>query len=138
MANIRYLLFGQEFTESQGKMMARVFRTLLSRHPEKTEEALEQFSCLSAIDYTEDLPALGSAPSAFLNTKTFVINGQKISIGTSYGFRQKQAYIKRLFLLCQEDFGQFRILTGNASDAGAEVMVTACLLYTSPSPRDCS
>lgn len=105
--------------------MARVFRTLLSRHPEKTEEALDQFSCLSAIDYTEDLPALGSAPSAFLNTKTFVINGQKISIGTSYGFRQKQAYIKRLFLLCQEDFGQFRILTGNASDAGAEVMVTA-------------
>lgn len=110
MANCKYMLFGQEFVESQGKMMARVFEKLLSRHPEQIQAAIEQFSCLSAIDYNQDVQFLGDAPSAFLNKKTFIIAGRTICIGTSYNMKQKQSYINRLFLLCGEDVHQFQIV----------------------------
>ena len=86
LANCKYMLFGQEFVESQGKMMARVFEKLLSRHPEQIQAAIEQFSCLSAIDYNQDVQFLGDAPSAFLNKKTFIIAGRTICIGTSLYF----------------------------------------------------
>ena len=88
LANCKYMLFGQEFVESQGKMMARVFEKLLSRHPEQIQAAIEQFSCLSAIDYNQDVQFLGDAPSAFLNKKTFIIAGRTICIGTSYNMKQ--------------------------------------------------
>lgn len=119
MANCNYVLFGQEYTESQGKMMARVFEELLSRYPQKLPAALQQFPCLSAVDYEQDRESLREAPAAFLNKKTFVIAGQTICIGTSYNKRQKQIYIRRLFLLCGEDPGEFQILreTSVSSDA---------------------
>ena len=104
------MLFGQEFVESQGKMMARVFEKLLSRHPEQIQAAIEQFSCLSAIDNNQDVQFLGDAPSAFLNKKIFIIAGRTICIGTSYNMKQKQSYINRLFLLCGEDVHQFQIV----------------------------
>jgi len=110
LANCKYALFGQEFVESQGKMMTRVFEELLSRHPEKMDTALEQFHFLSVINYNQDISSLRDAPSAFLNKQTFIIAGHTIFIGTSYNMKQKLSYIKRLFLLCGEDPHQFQII----------------------------
>lgn len=114
MANVEYLLYGQTFSESQGKMMARVFEAVLSRYPEKTAEAVKKFACLSVIDYEQDIQALLQASSAFLNKTAFQIAGQKIYIGTSYGMKQKLSYIRRLFALCGEDENQFQLYTEEA------------------------
>ncbi len=116
MANCRYVLFGQEFVESQGKMMARVFEELLSRNPEQIQAALAQFRCLSAIDYSQDNQSLRGAPSAFLNKRTFIIDGQTICIGTSCNMKQKQSYMKRLFLFCGEDSREFQIMDEKVID----------------------
>lgn len=116
MANCRYVLFGQEFVESQGKMMARVFEELLSRNPEQIQAALAQFRCLSAIDYSQDNQSLRGAPSAFLNKRTFIINGQTICIGTSCNMKQKQSYMKRLFFFCGEDSREFQIMDEKVID----------------------
>ena len=97
LADCKYVLFGRGFAGPQGKMMAHVFEELLSRHLEQVESALEQFSCLSAVDYGQDVQSLQLASSAFLNKRTFVIDGRRICIGTSYGMKQKQSWIRRLF-----------------------------------------
>lgn len=49
MANVKYLLFGKAYCESQGAMMARVFETILSLHPEAIEAAVNRFSCIGAL-----------------------------------------------------------------------------------------
>lgn len=102
--------------ESQGKMMGRVFETLLSRHPDVIPEALRQLNCLSAIDYTQDLEALRAASSAYLNTKTFRIAGQDLCVGTSYNLKQKMSCMKRLFLLCNEKFNELQLIEENSGD----------------------
>lgn len=110
LADCKYVLFGRGFAGPQGKMMAHVFEELLSRHLEQVESALEQFSCLSAVDYGQDVQSLQLASSAFLNKRTFVIDGRRICIGTSYGMKQKQSWIRRLFSLCGEDPHQFQVV----------------------------
>ena len=112
MADTSYLLFGQEYTESQGRMMARVFEELLNRRPDLVPEALRQFPCLAAIDYTQNSEALRKARPAFLNKRTFQAGGRRLCIGTSYNLSQKRAFISRLFQLCGEDEGQFVPLEG--------------------------
>ena len=109
MADINYTLFGQEFYESQGKMMARVFETLLTRHPEIIPEALGQFPCLSSIDYSEDPESLREASSDFRTKRSFQVEGKTLCVGTSHNFERKKALVKRLFQLCDEDPGQLRI-----------------------------
>lgn len=58
MPGTSYTLFGEEYTESQGLMMTRVFQELLSRHPDRLPEALRRFSCLSTVDYGNNSEAL--------------------------------------------------------------------------------
>lgn len=110
MNGTHYKLFGEEYFESQGKMMARVFETLLRKHPQVVPEAIEKFSCLSATDYTMDLEALRAESTIFQNKTTCLIEGQTVCIGTSLGMPQKKSYISRLFQLCGEDERQFQIL----------------------------
>ena len=117
--NTPYTLFGESFQESQGAMMARVFHAVLSRHPDLLPEALRKFPCLSAIDYTRDPEALRTAPSAFLNRRTFTVGGQRVCIGTSYPLAGKRALISRLFQLCGEDESQFVLLDPDAEEQSA-------------------
>lgn len=122
MANIRYRLFEDEFVESQGMMMARAFQTLLNRHLEKVPEAIETFPCLASIDYHQDLEALRSAKSIFLNKQTFRAVTQTVCIGTSCNLPEKRKLIARLFTLCGEREDQFEILETKATeDASAKV-----------------
>lgn len=125
MSGVCYKLFGTQYFESQGKMMARVFETLLRRHPEMVPDAIEEFTCLSATDYTKDLEALRSAPLTFQNKTTCLIEGQTVCIATSVGMPQKKSFISRLFRLCGEDEGQFQIIgqddmPENARNAAAQ------------------
>ena len=73
MNGTHYKLFGEEYFESQGKMMARVFETLLRKHPQVVPEAIEKFSCLSATDYTMDLEALRAESTIFQNKTTCLL-----------------------------------------------------------------
>lgn len=110
MRGIYYELFGEQYFGSQGEMMARVFETLLRRHPQVVPDAIAELPCLSATDYTVDLEALRLAPTAFQNKTTCLIEGQTVCIGTSMAMPQKKSYISRLFRLCGEDERQLRIL----------------------------
>lgn len=108
MAKLRYNLFGQEFIESQGEMMARVFETLLSRHPALLPSALKEFRFLYAVDDSGGNQAFSAEPSGFFN-KSFQIAGQRIYIRTAFNWKQKQSYVERLFCLCEEDRNALRI-----------------------------
>ncbi len=110
MANVNYLLFGEPFCESQGAMMARVFETVLSLHPETLEEAVRSFSCLSKTDYLGIPDDLRNAPAAFLNQKRISVGGQQLYLGTSFSFAQKKKLISSLFQLCEEDESQLQLL----------------------------
>lgn len=115
MANIRYRLFEEEFAESQGMMMTRIFQTLLNRHLEKVPEAIETFSCLASVDYHQDPEALRSAKSIFLNKQAFQAGTETVCIGTSCNLPEKQRLITRLFTLCGEREDQFEILETKAA-----------------------
>lgn len=110
MPGTSYTLFGEEYTESQGLMMTRVFQELLSRHPDRLPEALRRFSCLSTVDYGNNAEALRTAPAAFLNKRSISLNGQNVWIGTSCNMVQKKTLISQLFQLCGEDERQFVLL----------------------------
>ena len=107
MANIRYRLFDEEFVESQGMMLTRVFQTLLNRHSDKVPEAVETFSCLASVDYHQELEALRSAKSVFLNKQTFQAGAETVCIGTSCNLPEKQRLITRILTLCGEVSDQF-------------------------------
>ncbi len=98
------------FCESQGAMMARVFETVLSLHPETLEEAVNRFSCLSKTDYLGKPDDLRNAPAAFLNQKRISVGGQRLYMGTSFSFTQKKKLISSLFQLCEEDESQLQFL----------------------------
>lgn len=115
MANIRYRLFDEEFVESQGMMLTRVFQTLLNRHSDKVPEAVETFSCLASVDYHQELEALRSAKSIFLNKQTFQAGTETVCIGTSCNLPEKRRLITRLFTLCGEGSDQFEILETKAA-----------------------
>lgn len=110
MQGTAYLFFGKKYVESQGAMMARVFESLLNAHSEAVPEALRQLSCLTTIDYTRDIEALGSAPLAFVNKRTFYAGEQFLCLATSYGKERKRKLISQLFALCGEDESAFELL----------------------------
>lgn len=109
MANVRYTLFGKEYIQSQSVMMTHIFEELLKRHPESLDAAVEQFSCLTALELSEKPEALRTAPNAFLSKHSFSVNGKLLYIGTAYDLQRKLLLISRLFKLLGEDEQQFSL-----------------------------
>lgn len=109
MANTQYTLFGQKFSKSQGAMMTHVFEELLNRHPDKLIKVLEQFACLTTWDLSTNPEALRTAPNAFLNKRSIMVEGQQVYIGTSYNLQRKLSLISQLFKLLDEDEQQFSL-----------------------------
>ncbi len=108
-----YTIFGKEYTagsRDQGKLMYDAFEALIERYPDCAEK-LTQRTSIARAENVKNANTKESDPTYFRGCKSFMVGNQEYLVGTSYGFDAKMAEIKGMFKICEEDFGQFVIVS---------------------------
>lgn len=96
--DVTYYLYGEEFTGNQSDVMIMTFGKVLKKHPEFIDRAIEEFTCLSNIDYSNKKNRV-DMPSYFRICHTFEIDGKTVCIGTAYGMLDKLKLMAKLLML---------------------------------------
>lgn len=100
--DVKYYLYGEEFIGNQSDVMIMTFGKVLKKHPEFIDQALESFTCLSNIDYSERKNQV-DMPSYFRVCHTFMIDGKTVCIGTAYGMPDKLKLMAKLLMLVGDE-----------------------------------
>ena len=101
--DINYVLYGEEKTGNQSDIMIMTFGKVLKKHPEYIDRAIETFTCLSSIDYSDKKNCSTDMPSYFRVCYTFEIEGKTVCIGTAYGMADKLKLMAKLLMMVGEE-----------------------------------
>jgi hypothetical protein len=93
---VNFTLFDVNHTSNQSAFMLTVFEEIMKQTPESAKWELDNLTCASTIDYSNEKNRTESMPSYFRACKTFLENGSQICIGTSYSIQDKLKMIARL------------------------------------------
>lgn len=110
-----YTIFGKKYSaggREQGKLMYDAFAALIEKYPDSAEK-LTQRTSVARAEEVKFANTNKADPTYFRRCKSFKVGDQEYLVGTSYGFKDKLAEIKRMFRICGADAGEF-ILNGEA------------------------
>ena len=101
--DINYVLYGEERIGNQSDIMIMTFGKVLKKYPEYIDSAIEAFTCLSSVDYSDKKNCDTDMPSYFRVCYTFEIQGKTVCVGTAYGMADKLKLIAKLLMLVGEE-----------------------------------
>lgn len=104
--DIRFILYGKEYTMNQSDMMLAFFAQVLNHHHDMISEigSYKGMNCVSATDYSAKENRTEDMPTYFRTCQYFTFsNNEKLCVGTSYSLNDKLKKMAWLLAICEED-----------------------------------
>lgn len=99
-ALVKFSVYGNEYEQNQTDMLGTICSSVITKHPDKLEEAADALLCLDVKDYTD--VAKEDRPVYFSSMNKYEVNGTAYSVGGSFGMKEKLKMIARLLIMCDE------------------------------------
>lgn len=99
-ALVKFSVYGNEYAQNQTDMLGTICSSVITKHPDKLEEAADVLLCLDVKDYTD--VAKEDRPVYFSSMNKYEVNGTAYSVGGSFGMKEKLKMIARLLIMCDE------------------------------------
>lgn len=99
-ALVKFSVYGNKYEQNQTDMLGTICSSVITKHPDKLEEAADALLCLDVIDYTD--VAKEDRPVYFSSMNRYEVNGTAYSVGGSFGMKEKLKMIARLLIMCDE------------------------------------
>ena len=99
-ALVKFSVYGNEYEQNQTDMLGTICSSVITKHPDKLEEAADVLLCLDVKDYTD--VAKEDRPVYFSSMNRYEVNGTAYSVGGSFGMKEKLKMIARLLIMCDE------------------------------------
>jgi len=99
-ALVKFSVYGNEYAQNQTDMLGTICSSVITKHPDKLEEAADALLCLDVKDYTD--VAKEDRPVYFSSMNRYEVNGTAYSVGGSFGMKEKLKMIAKLLIMCDE------------------------------------
>lgn len=99
-ALVKFSVYGNKYEQNQTDMLGTICSSVITKHPDKLEEAADVLLCLDVKDYTD--VAKEDRPVYFSSMNRYEVNGTAYSVGGSFGMKEKLKMIARLLIMCDE------------------------------------
>lgn len=99
-ALVKFSVYGNKYEQNQTDMLGTICSSVITKHPDKLEEAADALLCLDVKDYTD--VAKEDRPVYFSSMNRYGVNGTAYSVGGSFGMKEKLKMIARLLIMCDE------------------------------------
>lgn len=99
-ALVKFSVYGNKYEQNQTDMLGTICSSVITKHPDKLEEAADVLLCLDVKDYTD--VAKEDRPVYFSSMNKYEVNGTAYSVGGSFGMKEKLKMIARLLIMCDE------------------------------------
>jgi len=99
-ALVKFSVYGNKYEQNQTDMLGTICSSVITKHPDKLEEAADALLCLDVKDYTD--VAKEDRPVYFSSMNKYEVNGTAYSVGGSFGMKEKLKMIARLLIMCDE------------------------------------
>ena len=99
-ALVKFSVYGNEYEQNQTDMLGTICSSVITKHPDKLEEAADALLCIDVKDYTD--VAKEDRPVYFSSMNRYEVNGTAYSVGGSFGMKEKLKMIARLLIMCDE------------------------------------
>ena len=99
-ALVKFSVYGNKYEQNQTDMLGTICSSVITKHPDKLEEAADALLCLDVKDYTD--VAKEDRPVYFSSMNRYEVNGTAYSVGGSFGMNEKLKMIARLLIMCDE------------------------------------
>lgn len=99
-ALVKFSVYGNKYEQNQTDMLGTICSSVITKHPDKLEEAADALLCLAVKDYTD--VAKEDRPVYFSSMNRYEVNGTAYSVGGSFGMKEKLKMIARLLIMCDE------------------------------------
>ena len=99
-ALVKFSVYGNKYEQNQTDMLGTICSSVITKHPDKLEEAADALLCLDVKDYTD--VAKEDRPVYFSSMNRYEVNGTAYSVGGSFGMTEKLKMIARLLIMCDE------------------------------------
>jgi hypothetical protein len=99
-ALVKFSVYGNKYEQNQTDMLGTICSSVITKHPDKLEEAADALLCLDVKDYTD--VAKEDRPVYFSSMNRYEVNGTAYSVGGSFGMKEKLKMIVRLLIMCDE------------------------------------
>lgn len=99
-ALVKFSVYGNKYEQNQTDMLGTICSSVITKHPDKLEEAADALLCLDVKDYTD--VAKEDRPVYFSSMNRYEVNGTAYSVGESFGMKEKLKMIARLLIMCDE------------------------------------
>lgn len=99
-ALVKFSVYGNKYKQNQTDMLGTICSSVITKHPDKLEEAADVLLCLDVKDYTD--VAKEDRPVYFSSMNRYEVNGTAYSVGGSFGMKEKLKMIARLLIMCDE------------------------------------
>lgn len=95
-SGVEYTFYGQQYTGDQTEMMCHVCSTVISKHPDKLAELVENTLCIGFND------ASINGKTYFRVSRVYNAGNREYRVGTSFGMDDKLKQIAKVFAICGE------------------------------------
>lgn len=95
-SGVQYTFYGQQYTGDQTEMMCHVCSTVISKHPDKLEEVVNNTLCIGYNDASIE------GKTYFRVSRLYQCNGREYKVGTSFGMVDKLKQMAKVFAICGE------------------------------------
>lgn len=99
-ALVKFSVYGNKYEQNQTDMLGTICSSVITKHPDKLEEAADALLCLDVKDYTD--VAKEDRPVYFSSMNRYEVDGTAYSVGGSFGMKEKLKMIARLLIMCDE------------------------------------
>ena len=99
-ALVKFSVYGNKYEQNQTDMLGTICSSVITKHPDKLEEAADALLCIDVKDYTD--VAKEDRPVYFSSMNRYEVNGTAYSVGGSFGMKEKLKMIARLLIMCDE------------------------------------
>lgn len=99
-ALVKFSVYGNKYEQNQTDMLGTICSSVITKHPDKLEEAADVLLCLDVKDYTD--VAKEDRPVYFSSMNRYEVNGTAYSVGGSFGMKEKLKMIAKLLIMCDE------------------------------------
>ena len=100
VALVKFSVYGNKYEQNQTDMLGTICSSVITKHPDKLEEAADALLCIDVKDYTD--VAKEDRPVYFSSMNRYEVNGTAYSVGGSFGMKEKLKMIARLLIMCDE------------------------------------
>lgn len=99
-ALVKFSVYGNKYEQNQTDMLGTICSSVITKHPDKLEEAADALLCIDVKDYTD--VAKEDRPVYFSSMNRYEVNGTAYSVGGSFGMKEKLKMIAKLLIMCDE------------------------------------